>query len=103
MVVQNELEKLGLNLKSIKLGEVTLTREPTSKERNKLEKALLAVGFEIIDDKRNRTIERIKNIIIDLVHHQNNDVKSNLSDILSDKLQHDYNYLSNLFSEVEGT
>lgn len=103
MVVQHELEKSGLNLKSIRLGEVVLTREPSTEERFKLEKALLNLGFEIIDDKRNRTAEKIKNIIIDLVHHQNNGLKSNLSDILSDKLQHDYNYLSNLFSEVEGT
>lgn len=103
IVLQNELEKLGLNLKSIRLGEVVLAREPTTQERFKLEKVLLNLGFEIIGDKKNRTVEKIKNIIIDLVHHQNNGLKSNLSDILSDKLQHDYNYLSNLFSEVEGT
>ncbi len=78
MLVQNELKKLGLNLKSIKLGEVTLSSEPTTQELFKLEKALLALGFEIIDDKRNRTVERIKNIIIDLIHHQYNGVKTNL-------------------------
>ena len=60
MVVQNELGKLGLNLKSIKLGEITLSSEPTTQELFKLEKTLLTLGFEIIDDKRNRTVERIK-------------------------------------------
>ena len=60
MVVQNELGKLGLNLKSIKLGEITLSSEPTTQELIKLEKTLLTLGFEIIDDKRNRTVERIK-------------------------------------------
>ncbi|WP_185247984.1 AraC family transcriptional regulator [Chryseobacterium bernardetii] len=103
MVVQNELEKLGLGIKNIKLGEVTLTQEITPAKKNALVKTLEPLGFEIIDDKKGRIIEKIKNIIIDLVHHQDSDVKTNLSDVLSDKLHHDYNYLSNLFSEVEGT
>ncbi|MFH6987850.1 helix-turn-helix domain-containing protein [Flavobacterium collinsii] len=103
MVVQNELEKLGLDFTNIKLGEVTLTGELNQEERNLLEGALVPLGFEVIDDKKSRIIEKIKNIIIDLVHHQDNDTKNNLSDILSEKINHDYNYLSNLFSEVEGT
>jgi len=103
MVVQNELEKLGLGIKNIKLGEVTLAQEITPAKKDALVKTLEPLGFEIIDDKKGRTIEKIKNIIIDLVHHQDNDVKTNLSDVLSNKLHHDYNYLSNLFSEVEGT
>lgn len=103
MVVQNELEKLGLATKDIKLGEVNFQRELIPSERIALGQALEPLGFEIIDDKKGRIIEKIKNIIIDLVHHQDNDVKSNLSDILSEALQQDYNYLSNLFSEVEGT
>ncbi len=103
MVVQNELEKLGLDAKNIKLGEVILSKEITSLEKENLSKTLKPLGFEVIDDKKGRIIEKIKNIIIDLVHHQDSDVKTNLSDVLSDKLHHDYNYLSNLFSEVEGT
>jgi AraC-like DNA-binding protein len=103
MVVQNELDKLGLAVKNIKLGEVTLDKEPTAEEKDKLDKALVLLGFELIDDKKSRIIEKIKNIIIELVHHQNNDAKTNLSDVLSSQLHHDYNYLSNLFSEVEGT
>lgn len=103
MVVQNELEKLGLDAKNIKLGEVILSKEITSLEKENLSKTLEPLGFEVFDDKKGRIIEKIKNIIIDLVHHQDSDVKTNLSDVLSDKLHHDYNYLSNLFSEVEGT
>ncbi|NGM62743.1 helix-turn-helix transcriptional regulator [Sphingobacterium sp. SGG-5] len=103
LVVQNELDKLGIDVKNIKLGEVTLTKDLTIQEKDRLEEALIPLGFEVIDDKKSQLIEKIKNIIIDLVHYQDNGVKSNLSDILSDQLHHDYNYLSNLFSEVEGT
>lgn len=103
MVVQNELDKFDLEVKNIRLGEVILDKEPTTEEKDKLEKALILLGFEVIDDRKSLIIEKIKNIIIDLVHHQDNDTKKNLSDILSSKLHHDYNYLSNLFSEIEGT
>ena len=103
MVVQNELDKFDLEVKNIRLGEAILDKEPTTEEKDKLEKALILLGFEVIDDRKSLIIEKIKNIIIDLVHHQDNDTKKNLSDILSSKLHHDYNYLSNLFSEIEGT
>lgn len=103
MVVRDELNKLGLHVKSIKLGEVTLDREITPEEKLTLDKALNALGFELIDDKKSRIIEKIKNTIIELVHYQDSDTKINLSDALSSKLHYDYNYLSNLFSEVEGT
>lgn len=102
MVVQNEMDKQGLEVKNIKLGEVVLERELSNEEKNTLGKKLTQLGFELIDDKKSRIVEQIKNIIIDLVHHQENDIKSNLSEIISSKLHHDYNYLSNLFSEVEG-
>lgn len=102
MVVQNELDKLGLSVKNIKLGEVLLDKELTPDKKNNLETILTPLGFEVIDDKKSRIIEQIKTHIINLVHHHNNNIKNNLSDVLSSKLHHDYNYLSNLFSEVEG-
>lgn len=103
MVVQNELDTLNLNVKSIKLGEVVLNSEPTDQERIEFEKVLIALGFELIDDKKGRIIEKIKTQIIELVHHQYNELKTNLSEVLSNNIHHDYNYMSNLFSEVEGT
>lgn len=103
MVVQHEVDKLGLSALSIKLGEVIFEDSPTPEEKGRLEEALLGLGFQVIDDKKSRIIEKIKNTIIELVHHQDNDSKNNLSDVLSAKLHHDYNYLSNLFSEVEST
>ncbi len=102
LVVQNELDKLGLAAKGVKLGEVTLEKEPNPEQKANLEKVLSPLGFEIIDDKKSRLIENIKTIIIDLVHHQDSEAKSNLSEVLSNQLHHDYSYLSNLFSEVEG-
>ncbi|GFD76948.1 hypothetical protein KUL113_63680 [Tenacibaculum sp. KUL113] len=103
LVIQNELDKLGVGVKSIKLGELILEKELTSDEKESLDKVLLDLGFEIIDDKKRRIIEKIKNLIINLVHHQDSETKINLSELLSNELHHDYNYLSNLFSEVEGT
>ena len=103
LVVQNELDKLGIAANNRKLGEITLKKDLTTKEREELENVLDPLGFQVIDDKKSRMIEKIKNVIIDLVHHQDNDAKTNLSDVLSDALHHDYNYLSNLFSDIEGT
>jgi AraC-like DNA-binding protein len=103
MVVKNELDKLGIPTKSVILGEVTLGKELQEPQKEALNKILVQLGFELIDNKKSQIIERIKNIIIELVHHQDNETKYNLSDLLSKELLHDYNYLSNLFSEVEGT
>ena len=103
MVVQNELNKLGIHAKNVRLGEAELEKNLSAEEKSELERSLTQLGFELIDDKKSRIIEKIKNVIIKLVHHQDNDTKTNLSDLLSTELHHDYHYLSNLFSEVEGT
>ncbi|HNR48583.1 MAG TPA: AraC family transcriptional regulator [Bacteroidia bacterium] len=102
MVVQHELEKLGLKPLHVALGEVTLENDLTESTKSKLQEALTTLGFELIDDKKSRIIEKIKTIIIRLIHDQDSRLNQNLSDILSSELHHDYNYLSNLFSEVEG-
>lgn len=103
MAVQSLLDGLDMKATSIKLGEVELAAELSAEEKGKLGDALTKLGFELIDDKKSRIIEKIKTIIIDLVHHQENDSKANLSEILGAALHHDYPYLSNLFSDVEGT
>lgn len=102
MVVKNELEKIGFNPTTVTLGEVGFEGELSNNQKHDINIHLLTFGFELIDDKKSRIIEKIKNVIVDLVHHQNNESKTNLSDLLSSSLHHDYNYLSNLFSEVEG-
>ena len=103
MVVQSEMDKLGLNVRNIKLGEVALDGELSEGKKITLEKTLETLGFELIDDRKSRIIEKLKATIIDIVHRQDNETKNNLSDVLSHELHHDYNYLSNLFSEVEST
>lgn len=103
IVVKSELEKLGITPLHIDLGEVTLNTALDDKQKTLLKDKLGSLGFELINDKRSRLIEQIKTLIIELVHYNDNELKVNLSDYLSDKLHHDYNYISNLFSEVEGT
>ncbi|AHF14792.1 helix-turn-helix domain-containing protein [Niabella soli] len=103
MAVNTALTHLHIPVKNVDLGEVTLERTITPGEKQQLEEELNQLGFELIDDKKSRLIETIKKEIIALVHHQDGELKVNLSDYLSEKLHRDYNYLSNLFSEVEGT
>lgn len=103
MVVKSELEKLGYNPTNISLGEVTIEKELTSQEKITLDKALQQVGFSIIDDKKSRLIEKIKTLIVELVHQNNNELKTNLSDYLSSELHHEYKYITTLFTEVEGS
>ena len=103
MVVRNEMEKLGFDVNSVLLGEVSLNQELLDEQKEKVRETLEPLGFELIDDKKSRIIEKIKNVIVDLVHHKDSLLQTNLSDLLSAELNHDYSYLSNLFSEVEGT
>ncbi|MWB94626.1 helix-turn-helix domain-containing protein [Flavobacterium sp. GA093] len=101
MVVKAEFEKLEIEPISVELGEVELTKPITETEKATLLQNLQALGFDLIDDKKSKTIDKIKTLIIELVHHQNNELKTNLSDYLAQELHQDYNSLSNLFSEVE--
>lgn len=103
MVVQNELRNLGLEAGKVSLGEAELEKDLGAEEKAALGKALMGLGFELIDDKKSRVIEQIKNIVRDLVHQRDGEMSSNLSDIISGALNYEYGYLSNLFSGVEGT
>lgn len=102
LVVKSELEKLGLNYLSVELGEVSLQNELPQDDKIEISKQLEVLGFEILDDSNSKTIEKIKNILIDLIQNKNNDINITISDYLQEKLHQDYSKLSNLFSEVEG-
>jgi AraC-like DNA-binding protein len=103
MAVKEDLKKLGLHFIVVDLGEVEIMENLSAEQLNQLKIALLNSGFELMDDKRAVLIERIKNIIIEMVHYSNALIKTNFSIYLSEKLNHDYTYMSNLFSEVQGT
>ncbi len=103
MVVKSELEKLKLQLLTVDLGEVETVAAISETQKNEIAEHLRGFGFELIDDKKSRLIDKIKILIIDLVHHQNSPLNTNLSSYLSDQLLQDYSALSNLFSEVEDT
>ena len=103
MVVRESMEKLGLIPVSVELGEVELKQPLTDAEKLAFKQALQVLGFELIDDKKSRIIEKIKLIILELIRQKDGEMTQNLSETLSSRLNHDYNYLSNLFSEVEGT
>jgi len=103
MAVKEELKKLGLHFIVVDLGEVEIMENLTSEMHDQVKEALFNSGFELIDDKRAVLIERIKNVIIEMVHHTDELIKTNFSVFLSEKLNHDYTYLANLFSEVQGS
>ena len=103
LVVQAELEKLDLQPVSVELGEVTLEDGALNdKKKQQLKDALEKVGFELMDDKRSRTIEKIKSVIINAIHHSNEPTQQKFSQLITDALHYDYPYLSRLFTEVEG-
>lgn len=102
MAVKKEIENQNLVPVSVELGEVEIS-EPDSQQILGLKANLTELGFEIIDDKKSKIIEKIKNEIVILIHHSEIQPNINFSEYLADKLKYDYHYLSNLFSEVEGT
>ena len=103
MAVKEELKKLGLHFVIVDLGEVDVMETISAEQRDQLKTALLVSGLELMDDKRGMLVEKIKNVIIEMVHHTDELIKINFSDFLSEKLSHDYTYMSNLFSEVQGS
>jgi AraC-like DNA-binding protein len=103
MVVKSELVRLGLSYTSLELGEVELNGEFSPELRMKLDAGLKISGLELMDSKKSILIEKIKIIIIELIHYSDYPLKINLSDYLTSKLNYDYTYLANLFSEVQGT
>jgi AraC-like DNA-binding protein len=103
MAVKEELKKLGLHFVFVDLGEIEIMEDISTDQREQLKFDLLQIGFELMDDKRAVLIEKIKNVIIEMVHHSDEEIRINFSVYLSKKLNHDYTYLANLFSEIQGT
>jgi AraC-like DNA-binding protein len=102
MVVKNELKKVGLHNVCVELGEADIKENISARQQEQLKMGLLKAGLELMDDKKSVLIEKIKGVIIELVHYSEEPLTINFSEYLHQKLNHDYTYLANLFSEVQG-
>jgi AraC-like DNA-binding protein len=102
MVVKSELRRMGLHFINVDLGVVEVMEEISHEQREHLKTALYRSGLELIEDKKAILIEKIQNVIIGMVHYEDELPKTNFSDYLSEKLDHDYTYMANLFSETKG-
>lgn len=102
LLVKSELEKMGLHYVIVDLGMVEILEDITAQQREILKDRLLQSGLELLDDKKNILIERVKNVIIELIHYSDELPLVNYSDYISQKVGYDYSYLANIFSEVKG-
>lgn len=102
MVVKEELIKLGLHYIIVELGTVEILEDLKQEQLDQLKRNLSKSGLELLDDKKSILIEKIKNVIIELIHYSDELPKVNYSDYISEKLKYDYTYLANIFSEVKG-
>ncbi len=102
MLVKEELKKMELHFVIVDLGTVEILEDITQTQHDELKKNLLKSGLELLDDKKSILIERIKNVIIEMIHYSDELPKVNYSDYISEKLNQDYTYLANIFSEVKG-
>lgn len=103
MVVKQELEALGLQPLHVSMGEVELSKQPSAKQMQQLISRLLQLGFEILDDQKQKQIEKIKSLLIKKVQSGQVEEHFSITAFLSNALHKDYSYISRLFSEVEGT
>jgi AraC-like DNA-binding protein len=102
MMVKSELIALGFKYTILELGTAEILETMTNDERELFRKNLLKSGLELLDDKRSILIERIKNVITEMIHYTEKEPLVNYSEYISKKLKYDYTYLSNIFSEVTG-
>jgi AraC-like DNA-binding protein len=102
ILVKQELKNLGIHYSSVDLGLVEIIGEITEDKRNKLKAALLKSGLELIDDKKSILIEKIKIIITEMIHYNEELPKVKYSEYISNIMGYDYTYLASVFSEVEG-
>ena len=102
MMVKDELKKMGIEYINLDLGTVETVESVTAHQLARLKKNLLKSGLEILDDKKSILIERIKNVITEMIHYSDSELKMNYSEHIGKKLNYDYTYLANTFSEVKG-
>ena len=102
MIVKAELEQLGLHYGAVDLGEANVREDVTLAQRDQLRSALLKSGLVLMDDKKSLLVERVKALIVEMIHYADELPPIKKSIYISEKLNYDYTYLANLFSEVTG-
>ena len=102
MVVCNELQKLEIPYNTVELGFVETFGTISQSQYQQLKEILLVWGLELVDDKKTILVEKIRQVVIEMIHHADEPPKINYSEYISRKLNYDYTYLSNIFSEVKG-
>ncbi len=102
LVIQQELGKLKLQASHVSLGEIELVKPPTPKQLQELDKNLKQLGFELLDNQKQKQIEQVKTFLINKVQTGEIEEHFSIIDYLSKKLNKDYSAISRLFSEVEG-
>ncbi len=102
MMVKSELDKLGIAYKSVELGEVLLAEPITEALKQKLKEELHKSGLELIIDKKAILIEKIINIIVEMVHYSDEYPNVNFSTFLSEKMHQDYHKMAEIFSKTKG-
>jgi AraC family transcriptional regulator len=104
MVVKQQLENTGLSVTEVSLGNATVQPEPDSDQLSLISSQLKLLGFELLDNEKDRIVERIKSLIIEKVHYSDlADAHLSFSQYLSEGLKKEYAYLSRMFSDVEDT
>ena len=102
ILVGQELDRLGLKHAVVELGTVEILSDFPDTKRALLRANLLRSGLELLDDKKSILVDKIKNVITEMIHHSDEVPKVNYSDYISEQLDYDYTYLANIFSEVKG-
>lgn len=102
IAVKTELQKLGLHFVLIELGEVEIVEDLTTEEIQIIREDLHLIGLELMDDKKSIIVEKIKNVIIEMIHHPESKLKVNFSNYICSIFQHSYGYLAGLFSDAQG-
>lgn len=99
-VLEAKFNELNLKHKILGFGEVEVLKKITSDELHTLKASLNDYGIEIVENEKSILVQKIKDVIIDMVFNENTNVSVKSSVYLSERLGHSYGYLSNLFSEV---
>lgn len=102
MLVKEELKRLGLHYVIVDLGMIEILEDITSEQRKQLKSNLKKSGLELMNDKQSILVEKIKVLILEMIHFSEEELNTNYSDYISEKLGYDYTYLANVFSEVKG-